>query len=339
MDAEIARIDRLASDPDAKLQVVQTMAEELGTHRNHLLLLKRQGTESFGQIYVRELRQRGLDDAAVLRKLRAIGRETRQEESGWSPVAYVSATAAHSSTGTIGAVTPEIGVSSRRFAVVAGVPVYRISTTGRNATGIGDAFVSLFARQPLGEFAAGANLTVAAPTGDSTQGLGAGRVSVDINGTLERRFERLRAFVTPGYTNSLYDNVGYQRPFISNGNSVYVSGGADYRLHRTVTAGLGGFRLHAVGDQKVISQMAAAARVAKGMPGMPPGHMTPGAGAGAQTTVKASDVSDWGATGWVSWQMTPIVALNVSVARSVPFDLTTVRAGIGFNLSRLFGAR
>jgi hypothetical protein len=325
--------------------------------------LKKQGSDSFGQIYVKELRKRGLDDAAVMRKLRAIGSSASASSqanlgaSGFTPVAYVGTTTDHSSAGTFTAVTPEVGFDSRRFAFVIGVPVYRISATQRDATGIGDVYGSAFLRQPVGSYDLGATLTIAAPTGNRDEGLGAGRVSVDVNGTLQRRFEKLRAFVTPGYTNSLYNNVGYQRPFISNGNSIYGSAGFDYRLHRKFTVGVGGFGVHAMGDQMVISQMTATApdmTSGPGMPGMPPGHMPPGMGSGSsnsgsmtgssmpfyghgpETTVPASDVSDWGASGWASWSLSPVVSLNLNVSRSVAYDLTTIRVGLGFNLSRPF---
>lgn len=363
MEAEIARIDSLAADPDAKLQVLQAMALELGTHRNHLILLKKQGSDSFAQIYVKELRRRGLDDAAVMRKLRAIGNQAHvssqanRSASGFTPVAYVGTTTDHNSAGTFVAVTPEVGIDSRRFAFVIGVPVYWISATQRDSTGIGDVYGSMFLRQPFGSYDLGAALTVAAPTGNRDEGLGAGRVSVDVNGTLQRRFEKLRAFVTPGYTNSLYNNVGYQRPFISNGNSIYGSAGFDYRLHRKFTVGAGGFGVHAMGDQMVISQMTATApnmTSGPGMPGMPPGHMPPGMGSGSsnsgsmtvssmpfyghgpETTMPASDVSDWGASGWASWSLSPVVSLNLNVSRSISYDLTTIRVGLGFNLSRTF---
>ena len=60
LQEEIARIDRLAENPLTKIQILQVMALDFGTHRNHLILLKTQGPDSFGQIYMKELRKRGL---------------------------------------------------------------------------------------------------------------------------------------------------------------------------------------------------------------------------------------------------------------------------------------
>lgn len=353
VEAEITQIDRLTADPDTKLQIIQSMAVDLGTHRNHVIFLKKQGQDSFGQVYVKELRKRGLDDEAILKKLRSIASpaivrpQAEHDATGFRPIAYVGITADNNSAGTFVTISPEVGMDSRRFAFVAGIPIYRISATQREAIGIGDAYASVFVRQPTGSFDVGAALTIAAPTGNRDEGLGAGRVSVDLNGTVQRRFERVRPFATVGFTNSLFNNVGYQRPFISNGNSLYASGGIDYRVHRRFSVGLGGFGVHAMGDQMVISQMTATAPAATTMPGMPPGHMPPGMGTGSmgsgtmpfyghgpQTIVPGSDVSDRGVVGWTSWSLSPSVTLSINVARSIPYELTTVRVGLGFDLSR-----
>ena len=358
VEAEIAQIDRLSADPDTKLQIIQSMAVDLGTHRNHLIFLKKQGQDSFGQVYVKELRKRGLDDQAILKKLRSIAGPTTvrpQAEHGatsfW-PIATVGTTADHNSAGTFVSISPEVGIDSRRFAFVVGIPIYRISATQREAIGIGDTYASVFVRQPTGSFDVGTALTIAAPTGNRDEGLGAGRVSVDLNGTVQRRFERIRSFVTVGFTNSLFNNVGYQRPFFSNGNSLYASGGIDYRVRRRFTVGLGGFGVHAMGDQMLISQMTATAPAATAMPGTSPGHMPSGIGTGSmgagtmpagtmpfyghgpRTVVPGSDVSDHGVSAWTSWSLSPGITLGLNVARSIPYELTTVRVGLGFDLSR-----
>lgn len=360
MDLEtgIAQVDRIAMDPDTKLQLLQLMALDLGTHRNHLILLKKQSADTFGRIYVKELRARGLDDAAISRKLRSIQRQVtaHSEEGkagmGFRPVAYLGTTVDHNSPGTFVSITPEVGIDSRRFAFVAGVPIYRISASDRKASGIGDAYVSAFIRQPAGPYELGTSLTLSAPTGSRDQGLGAGRVSVDLNGTVQRRFEQFRPFVTAGFTNSVFNNVGYQRPFISNGNSLYASGGIDYRVHRRFTVGLGGFGLHAMGNQMVISRMTGTVPAVTTMPGMPPGHMPPGMGTGStgsgsipaaalpfyghgpQTVVAGQEVSDQGVTASASWSLSPGITIGLNVARSIPYELTTVRVGLGFDLSR-----
>jgi hypothetical protein len=244
----------------------------------------------------------------------------------------------------------QAGVDSGRFALIGGVPVYRLDGRGLQATGVGDAYAAAFARLPAGRFHIDTAFTLSAPTGDHDQGLGAGRVSVDLNGTVERRFERLRPFATLGFTNSLFNNVGYQRPFISNGNALYGAGGLDFRIHRRLTLGVGGFGLHGMGEHLLISQAPAPPVIAGS--GTPGGHMGPGMGGGVfgpgrpfttpvfsvgrETLLAGAEVSDSGASAWAGWSLTPEITLHINVARSVSYDLTTVRAGLTFNLSRPF---
>lgn len=355
---DVAKIDQIAADPDAKLPLLHAMALDLGTHRNHLILLKKQTGRSFGEIYVTELRVRGLNDDAILKKLRSIesrmAAHTDSEPSvtGWRPVAYIGTSVDQNSAGTFTNVSPELGIDTRRFAIVFGIPIYRIAAAQREATGIGDVYASVFIRKPAGRYELGTALTLGAPTGDRQQGLGAGRISVDLNSTLQRRFERFRPFISGGFTNSVFNNVGYQRPFISNGNALYTSGGIDYQFHRRLTAGVGGFGLHAFGTHTLISRMTSATHEEQSS-GMPPGHMPVGGGTGMpgtgpmpsgtpfyaqaqRTSVSGDDLADRGLSGWASWSVHPEVTISLTVARSIPYELTTVRVGLGLNLSRRF---
>jgi hypothetical protein len=356
LEPEIARIDRLGANPELKLPLLHAMARELGTHRNRLILLKKQTGESFGRIYVKELRARGHDDRAILARLRKLNRSFQEgpppeTPEGWEgsvrPILFLGATADHNSAGTFITLTPEAGIDTRRAAFVVGVPLYRISAAQLRATGIGDAYAALFLRQRAGRFDLGSSLTVGFPTGNRDQGLGSGKVTVDLNGAVEGRFERLRPFAGGGFTNSVFNNVGYQRPFISNGNAWYATGGIDAQLHRRIVAGAGGFALHATGAHTVISRMNRM---------MPPGHDeqpgaggngTPGMGHGTpphpseppfygqprETVVPGDELSDHGPSAWVVFTLHPTVSLNVTVARSLPYELTTVRVGLGFNLA------
>jgi len=257
----------------------------------------------------------------------------------------------HSSIGTVVTLNPEVGLDLRSFGLVAGLPIYRVSSPQRRPTGIGDAYVSAFLRRPARRYEVATGFTLGVPTGSKEQGLGAGRVSVDVNGTVRRHFESLRPFFGVGYTNSTFNNVGYQRPFISNGNAFYTSAGFDYRLGRRLTAGVGGFGLLAAGTQTVISQMSnmqsmsAAGAGQGGLPGMSsgmPGH--PGMGAGMPVghhtpiaTVAGRDASDYGPSGWTSWSPHADVTLSLRFAYSVPNRLTTVRLSVGFDLSHAVG--
>jgi hypothetical protein len=379
LETEIAKVDALATDLDVKLPLLHAMALDLGTHRNHLVLLKKQTGRTFARIYVAELRARGFAGDAIVKKLRALERrmaalaDPEHVAETLSPVAYVAATVDHSAAGTLLAIHPEVGVATRRVALSFGVPVYRLSTSARQATAIGDAHASLMLGGSAGRQEFNTAVTLGAPTGDRSLGLGAGRVTVDVNGAIQRRFRRLRPFVTGGFTNSVFNNVGYQRPFLSNGNALYTTGGVSYQLHPRLSAGAGGFGIRALGDPTVIRTMAAWGGDETQMsPGrMPPGHLSPGPQSpGPQSPGQSSpgqsspgmspgmppaqpgiageaphsqppgvaglNASDHGFNGWLSWSVHRDVTLNLNVARSVPNTLTTVRLGLGFNLSHPF---
>lgn len=350
------RINGLASDEETKFRTLDIMAADLGTHRNRLILLKKNTGQSFADIYAAELRKRGFTETAILERIRLMTEKAERvtrRSAGLAtvhPVAYIGSSVDHSSAGTVVALNPEFGFDFRSVGLVAGLPIYRASSLQRKSTGIGDAYLSAFLRQPVRRYDVGAALTLGLPTGAREQGLGAGRVSVDVNGTIGRHLESWRPFISGGYTNSTFNNVGYQRPFISNGNAVYTSVGADHRIRRRWTVGAGGFGLKALGTQTVISQMARS-QIGSAMAGMPdmgngihvglPGHSTmigamPFGPQVPVTTVAARDASDYGPTGWLSWSPRADVIVTVRVARSFPNELTTVRVGVGFDLSNSF---
>jgi hypothetical protein len=356
-----AEINALAADPETKFQVLDLIGSDLGTHRNRLVLLKKETGLSFADIYSEELRKRGLTETGIVRRLQMVARRAAKNVGRASvfgaarPIAYLGSSMDYNSIGTVVTLNPEIGLDLRSFGFVAGLPVYRVSSPQRNTTGIGDAYVSAFLRRPARLYEVASGFTLSVPTGSKEQGLGAGRVSVDVNGTVRRHFETLHPFVGVGYTNSTFNNVGYQRPFISNGNAFYTSAGFDYRIGRRLTAGIGGFGLVAIGTQTLISQMSNMQSMDDpgsgigGGPGMSngmhdglPAHPEMGAGTPVShyvpiRTVAARDASDYGASGWTSWSLHTDVTLSLRFAYSAPNRLTTVRLGVGFDLSHAVG--
>ncbi len=351
-----AEINALTADPETKFGVLNLIGSDLGTHRNRLVLLRKETGLSFADIYSEELRKRGLTETEIARRLQMVARRAEKEAGrargleAARPIAYLGSSMDHNSIGTVVTLNPEVGLDLRSFGLVAGLPVYRVSSPQRRSTGIGDAYVSAFLRRPARQYEVATGFTLGVPTGSKEKGLGAGRVSVDLNGTVRRHFESLRPFFGVGYTNSTFNNVGYQRPFISNGNAFYSSAGLDYRIGRRLTAGVGGFGLLAVGTQTVISQMSNMLSMSApgaglgGVPGMSgmPGH--PGMGAGMPVghhttiaTVAGRDASDYGPSGWTSWSPHADVTLSLRFAYSAPNRLTTVRLGVGFDLSHAVG--
>jgi hypothetical protein len=388
--AEIATIDAVTAGPDRKMVILEAMAVRLGTHRNHLLLLRRQSGESFGQIFVSLLEAKGRTPAQIDAELKTVIGETSQQlrlvgdaqqtgSQSARPILYLGNGVDHNSSGTFFTLAPEVGIESQHFTLVGGVPYFRNSGSDTSSSGVGDAYVSGLLRGMAARMDLGANLVVGFPTGDEENGLGAGKVTMDASGLLQKRFERFRPFVKGGVANYIFNNVGYQRPYISTGNAVYLSGGVDFRAHDHVVLGAGGFAVHPWGDQNVQPRMSMHGSSAGGTGGMSgnsgssmsggmPGGMSGGgtgsgidmpgmggsAGDGApqagqpfrtnmpflstsqQSMVPAEDLQDYGAVGWASFELHPGITLNFSVARSIPFELTTVGVGLGFDFVRLF---
>mgnify|MGYP006972376566 CR=1 FL=1 len=60
---------------------------------------------------------------------------------------------------------------------------------------------------------------------------------------------------------------------------------------------------------------------------------------GTNVAATPDELRDYGVNAWASISLHPAVALNVGIARSLPFHLTTARFGLGFNLSRILFPR
>lgn len=370
IEREVARIDRRSADPDQKMLVVEAMARRLGTHRNHLLLLRRRTGESFGWIFVRQLEAEGKSRKRILSELRGVNAELEtstgrrrlagiEAEPAIRPLVYVETGVDSNSTGTYFTVLPEVGLGATHWQLVAGVPYYRNSGTAFSAGGVGDAYLRALLHGRWAGNDLGVRLVVGFPSGDSNRGLGAGKVTVDGSGVFERDFGWWRPFGRVGVANSVFNSVGYQRPYVSTGNVAYFTGGLDIRLHRQVVAGAGGFAVRPWGAQTVHSRWSMP-MPAGGAPmpggGHPPGGGMPGMGGGigslTPVTVQpttpgphgmippsgvfaAADLRDHGASAWLRYTPRPGITIYVGAARSVPFQLTTVSAGLGFDLGRL----
>jgi hypothetical protein len=372
IQVEMGKIEALCADPDLKLAVVAAMADSVQVHRNHLLLLHKDTGQSFAAIFVSELRARGTNDEGILRSLSALLRDVNRQLARYNvvtpstsaprPVLSVRSSVDYNSSASLFSLVPEFGVDSSHAAVVVGVPYYRSFGASVSSGGLGDVYLAGFLRGRAAGLDFGSALTVGAPTGDRTKGFGAGKVTIDTAGTVARRFEFARPWVSAGFANSVFNNVGYQRPYITDGNAVHLSGGVDFTLPRKLAVGIGGFGLLPIGNQVVYSQT-----VQAGSPGggtqqtsqqsggmMPGGSMGPGMGTGngggmttppaasmpfydsaQQSMVSASDLRDYGASVWLSVPLHAGLSLGSVVSRSVPFHVTTVRVSIGVDLARL----
>ncbi len=361
---EMSQVDALCADPDLKLAVVAAMADSVQVHRNHLLLLHKDTGQSFAAIFVSELRARGIDDAGIQQSLGALLREVNRQlarsnvvtpsATAPRPVLFVQSSIDYNSSGTLYSLVPEFGVDSSHAAIIVGVPYHRIFGSSVSSGGLGDVYVAGFLRGRAAGLDFGSALTAGAPTGDRNQGFGAGKFSIDATGTVARRFEFTRPWVSAGFANSIFNNVGYQRPYITDGNAVHVSGGVDFTLPRKLAVGIGGFGLEPIGTQVVYSQTVQAGAPGNGGAMIPGGNMGSGMGMGnwggtamppassmpfyestQQSVVRASDLRDYGASVWLSVPLHAGLSLGSVISRSVPFHLTSVRVSIGVDLARL----
>ncbi len=368
--AEAARLDSFATTPDGRLIVAALMAEQLEVHRNHLILLRKQSGRVYSAIFADELRARGKSDDAILTALRQLNNDidrqfnslARSPAEGGSPplrgIGFLSTTLDRNPAATFNTASPELGVEGSRGSVVVGLPLYVSNLSGGTVSGIGDVYAQgqLLARVLGFDFSP--TLTVGFPTGNSERGLGAGKVTVDGTATFARTFERrLRPFVSAGLANYVFNNVGYLRPYISTGGAAHFSGGLTVGLGRRVNLSIGGFAVEPFGEQEMTSREVMQDLSPTPASGMPPGaghnpgtmpgmgHM-PGAPIGmlqpgvppfmqvSHATVQASDLRDHGVNAWSSIAIHPALSLQIAVARSLDFRLTTVRVGLGFNFGR-----
>ncbi|MBI4905159.1 MAG: hypothetical protein HY820_16105 [Acidobacteria bacterium] len=373
--AEAARLDSYATTPDGRLIVAALMADRLNVHRNHLILLRKQTGQAYSTLFVGELRARSKTGDAILTAIRELNNQidrelkslSRSPAEGGSPplraIGFLSTTVDRNSAATFYTATPEVGVEGSRGSVVVGLPLYFNDLTSRKVSGVGDIYTQgqLLARARGFDFSP--TLTVGFPTGESGRGLGAGKLTVDGTVTVARTFEsRLRPFVRAGLANYVFNNVAYQRPYISTGGAAHFSGGLTIGLGRRTSLGIGGFAVAPFGDQQITSRevmqgaSSASASVTPSamghnsgaMPGV--GHM-PGGSSGvlqpglppfmqvSHATVQASDLQDRGVNTWTSIAIHPALSIQIGVARSFDFDLTTVRVGLGFNFGRLLFPR
>ena len=380
VQTEIRKIDSMAADAGTRPAVISAMADALKVHRNHLILLRKETGQTFGQIFVQSLDRDGMSADAILQRTHALEADIQQRielaRSGGGehvpaatrPILTLNTGVDHNSAGTFLWVNPEAGIDSKRASFVAGVPYYRNSGGGTSFTGVGDVYAmgSLYGHAARMDFES--SLTLGLPMGDKNLGLGAGKTTVDVSGTIAHSVGRLRPFVSGGFANSTF-NFAYARPYIADGNATHFSGGFDVRAARRLTFGVGGFGVVPTGTQVVYSRimMGPASAPAQdsgagagNSPGSVGGNGMGGTGSGVGqplapdmsqmpaglrahmpflattgASVPASELEDYGANAWASVTVAGGVTVNFAAARSVPFQLTTVRVGLGLDLARL----
>jgi hypothetical protein len=216
--------------------------------------------------------------------------------------------------------------------VIGGLPVYFIhnsTATSSSANGIGDAFLGLQLAwaNPLLNYRM--TLLGAAPTGDSSKGLGVGHASYDWSNHIDRSFGRVTPFVDAGLANATPQMMFVQRQFESYGHAAHFGFGSSLRLLGPLRASASGYDIEPWGTQTVFSRV------------VPGGGKAVGNGGNGRTFELAQTTSGTSA-------LTRDRGVNVGAALSFDrvelwtgfshsnsFDLNTVSFGMGVNLSSL----
>jgi hypothetical protein len=252
-------------------------------------------------------------------------------ESGWIWTEQFAGTT--NTYGQVTALSSTVGYNFNSHAgVIGGVPVYFIrnsSTASSSASGIGDAFIALqFAwANPIVNYRM--TLSGAAPTGESSKGLGVGHASYDWTNHFDRSFGRLTPFVDAGLANAIPQMMFVQREFESYGHAAHFELGPSLHFLGPLHGSISGYDIEPWGTQTLLS------RVVKN--GGPP------VGTGkngrafelAQTTTGTSALTRDRGLNIGAGLSFDRVELWTGFSHSNLFDLNTVSFGLGVNLSSL----
>ena len=235
--------------------------------------------------------------------------------------------------GQVTATTSSAGYNfNSHLGVIGGIPLYLIhnsasTTTASSVHGIGDVFTSLRFVWPTPVVNYRMTLTGAAPTGDSTKGLGTGHGSYDWTHHLDRSFGRLTPFAEAGLTNSSSQALLVQRQFTSSGNAAHFEAGSSLKIIGPVTASVSAYDIEPWGTQTVLSRIV--------------GQGGPPAGVGkngrvfelAQQTVGGADLTrDRGVNAGVGVSLATMAEFWAGFNHSTHFNLNTVSFGVGVNV-------
>jgi hypothetical protein len=238
--------------------------------------------------------------------------------------------------GQVMAATSSAGYNfNSHLGVIGGIPIYFIrnsasTTSASSVNGIGDVFASVrFAwATPVVNYRMA--LTGAAPSGDSSRGLGTGNATYDWTHHLDRDFGRWTPFAEAGLTNSASQALLVQRQFVSTGHAAHFEAGSALHLVGPVRVSASVYDIEPWGAQTILSRAVAA--------GGPP------AGTGghgrvfevSQLTTGGSDLTrDHGVNAGIGLSFAPVFEVWTAFNHSSHFDLNTVSFGVGVNVLSL----
>ena len=256
----------------------------------------------------------------------------RDSGAGWVWLEQFAGSA--NTYGQVTATTSSAGYNfNSHLGVIGGIPVYLIhnsastTTASSSVNGIGDVFASLRFVWPTPAVNYRMTLTGAAPSGDSTKGLGTGHATYDWTHHLDRSFGRLTPFAEVGLTNSSSQAFLIQRQFASSGHAAHFEAGSSLRLIGPLSASASAYDIEPWGTQTVLSRV-----VRQGGPPVGVGKNGRVFEVSQQTVGGADLTRDRGFNAALGVSLAPMAEFWVGFNHSTHFDLNTVSFGVGVNV-------
>jgi hypothetical protein len=228
---------------------------------------------------------------------------------------------------------------SPHFAVDFGVPVYFVRpSTGKSSSilgtrarnGLGNVYLDLryTLLKPAVNFVTYA--TVAAPTGDRTQGFSTGHVTWDWHNHFYRSFGRFTPFANAGVADTILDSPFYLRPFSSLGLIGHFEGGATVNVWGDLSLGGSFYAITPSGDQHVISKLSGKETQSRKGSSLGQIFEIPG-----QPTLGPDSVSDRGFSFWCEANATSFLDFDIGYSHSTQYSLDSLFFGVGLNWKTL----
>jgi len=222
----------------------------------------------------------------------------------------------------------------RHLLVDAGIPVYFIrantttasgASTTNSFTDLGDVYAQVRLSFPNPALNFKTQLTVRAPTGNTSDGISSGHATYDWTNRIDRNFGHWTPFLEVGLADSIPDTFVYRRPFASYGELAHFQAGASYHVVNWLSVAASAFDVAPWGTQTIDS------RVVGNGSGPSNGHGPPFL-QGHQTTGASSLAADNGFSAGLD--LSPVRAFDFTVAysRSTHYDLNTFSFGIAVNM-------
>jgi hypothetical protein len=272
----------------------------------------------------------------VLTPLAAQSLEDLLEDPSHGLTLYSRTQGSRNQAGLVTKLDTNIGYNfSPHFGVDFGVPVYFVyPSTGKSASilgtrsrnGLGNVYLDLryTLLKPVVNFVS--YVTVAAPTGDRTQGFSTGHVTWDWHNHFYRTFGRLTPYANAGMADTIMDSPYYLRPFSSLGLIGHFEGGATFNVWRDFSAGGSFYAITPSGNQQVISKLSGKQTQDKKGSSLGQIFEIPG-----QPTLGPDSVSDRGFSLWCEASATKFLEFDIGYSHSTQYSLDSLFFGVGLN--------